>query len=112
MKKIIAISIWVCIVMISACTNQSTPTPPTKTDEHATTTINPAELYKANCVVCHGADGTMGMNGAKNLKESTLSKEQIVKQITYGKGMMVGFDEKLSAAEIDQLATYIQTFRK
>ena len=111
MNKIIAISIVICIVMISACTNQSNPTPPSQTDEHSTTTINPADLYKANCVVCHGADGTMGMNGAKNLKESTLSKEQIVKQVTYGKGMMVGFEGKLSALEIHQLATYIQTFR-
>jgi len=112
MKKTIASCVWICIIMISACTNQSSPTPPTKTDEHSTGTINPSELYKANCVVCHGADGSMGMNGAKNLKESTLQKEQIIKQVTYGKGMMAGFENRLSASEIDQLADYILTLRK
>lgn len=102
------------IVSIESCTNQSRPSPNNTTDTGTPnqTNLTGAEIYKANCVVCHGADGTMGMNGAKNLKESSLSRAQVQSQVTNGKGMMVGFGDKLNSTEIDKVVDYVLTLRK
>ena len=69
-------------------------------------------IYKKYCVTCHGADGTMGLNGAANLKASVLAKEEAVKVITNGRKMMAPYKSILSAAEIDQVAEHVMTFRE
>lgn len=43
--------------------------------------VNGAMVYKKNCVVCHGANGRMALNGAKILPESTLTLEERIMQI-------------------------------
>jgi mono/diheme cytochrome c family protein len=45
-------------------------------------------LYKANCVVCHGNDGKLGLSGAKDLSTSTLEVAEIKELILHGKGLM------------------------
>ena len=65
-----------------------------------------AQVFKQYCILCHGADGTMGTNGAKNLQESALSKAERITMITEGKGLMTPFGEILSPAEIEAVADY------
>ena len=67
-------------------------------------------IFRQNCVTCHGADGALGLNGAKNLAESKLSLEERVHIITYGKKLMTPFGPLLSPEEIKAVAEYTQGF--
>jgi mono/diheme cytochrome c family protein len=69
------------------------------------------ELYKYNCIRCHGADGTKGFFGAKNLKKSLLTDSAIIKQIQNGKGFMPSFRKKLTPDEMMQIMSYVKNLR-
>lgn len=66
-------------------------------------------LYVAYCQPCHGDDGAAARSGAKNLRISTLSKDEKAAYIRIGKGAMPGFSQ-LSRAEIDAIISYTDTF--
>jgi cytochrome c6 len=78
-----------------------------------------AALFKSNCVVCHGADGT-GTPTGKALKAPDLHSEvvqkmtdkQIADQIADGKNNMPPFKGTLSADQIKALVAYVRTFKK
>lgn len=69
-------------------------------------------VFRQKCVTCHGADGALGLNGAKNLGESTLSLEERINIITNGKKLMTPFGTLLSPEEIKAVAEYTQTLKK
>ncbi len=69
------------------------------------------KLWKQNCALCHGNDGRLGVNGAKDLRLSELSLGPRKDIITKGKGLMVGFENTLSADQIEALAKYTFTFK-
>ncbi|MCS7036078.1 MAG: cytochrome c [Saprospiraceae bacterium] len=69
-------------------------------------------LYRQHCVLCHGADGTLALNGAADLSRSVLSLEERIHQIAMGKNTMPPFGAVLTEEEILSLAQYIETFRK
>lgn len=73
--------------------------------------VNGAVLYSKNCKRCHGIDGTHALFGAKNLRISTLSDSDVIRQITKGKGGMPAFRKKLSPAELQFLLGYVKTLR-
>lgn len=70
-----------------------------------------AKLWKQNCALCHGNDGRLGVNGAKDLRLSELSLGPRKEIITNGKGKMIGFENKLSKEQIEELAKYTFTFK-
>lgn len=45
-------------------------------------------LYEANCALCHGNDGKLGMAGAKDLSASALDLSGMKEIILHGKGAM------------------------
>lgn len=65
------------------------------------------QLYKANCLSCHGAElqGKFGPALAK--VGSTLSKEQIYKRIEQGGGGMPKFAGKLTDDQLANLANWL-----
>lgn len=67
------------------------------------------KVYKKYCLACHGADGTMGMSGAKDLSESELDLVQRELIIANGKGMMTPFKNILTPEEITAVAKYTMT---
>jgi cytochrome c6 len=75
-----------------------------------------AQAYKANCVVCHGADGT-GTPTGKTLKVPDLHSDavqkmtnpQIEDQVANGKNNMPPFKSTLSKEQIAALAKYVHT---
>ncbi|HZE83721.1 MAG TPA: cytochrome c [Puia sp.] len=78
-----------------------------------TTQADPGQLlFTQNCTRCHGADGTRGFLGAKNLQKSNLSDSAIVERIQNGRRIMPSWKKKFTMAEIWQLALYIKTLRK
>ena len=71
-----------------------------------------SSLFRKHCVVCHGADGTLGLNGAKDLTQSVLPVEERINIITNGKKLMTPFGTILSADEIKAVAEYTLTLKK
>ncbi len=73
---------------------------------------NGKAIYDVACVACHGADGKLGVGGAKDLTQSTLSHEGKVDMITNGKGLMTPFKGQLSEQEIDAVARYVDSIKQ
>ena len=77
-------------------------------------------VFKKNCVMCHGADGTgktkMGLKlGAADLTSNdiqSLSDEAIAQTLRAGKGKMPAFDKLLTPEEIASVIQYVRTLRK
>lgn len=70
-------------------------------------------LFMNNCASCHGVDGILGMSGAKNLTETSLSDAEINKIITYGKKTMPAFKELIPTdEEIDAVVQHVRTLKK
>ena len=69
-------------------------------------------IFRQYCVVCHGADGKLGLNGAKDLTVSALTLDERINTITNGRKLMTPFNEVLSAEEIKAVAQYTLTLKK
>ena len=68
-------------------------------------------IFTSNCRLCHGADGQLGLNSASNLKNSQLSKEEMIQVIKHGRNTMQSFKSILSEEEINAVAEYLLTLR-
>lgn len=68
-------------------------------------------VFRKNCITCHGADGKLGLNGAKDLSASTISVEERIEIITNGKKLMTPFKAVLSVEEIKAVASYTMTLK-
>lgn len=68
-------------------------------------------LFRQYCVLCHGADGKLGLNGAKDLTQSALTLDERILIITKGKNLMTPFGEMLTPEEIRAVAAYTTTLK-
>ncbi|MGB0136622.1 MAG: c-type cytochrome [Flavobacteriales bacterium] len=113
--------VWLfCVVVLVACGGDAPA--PAGTDAPAAAEAQSDDYYGipasrvkrlyVPCSICHGENGDVSRGGAKLLKESTLSFEERVGIITYGKGTMPPNKDRLEANEIKALAKYIETFRE
>ncbi|MCU0448646.1 MAG: c-type cytochrome [Bernardetiaceae bacterium] len=68
-------------------------------------------LYAANCVACHGPDGTLGAAGAKSLKTSLKTPDEVVALLQKGKNSMPSYKKVLTLNDMTALAAYVQTLR-
>ena len=79
-----------------------------------------ATLFRSNCVMCHGADGTGNTPTGHALKVANLhspavvklSDAQIADVIRKGKGNMPPFGARLSSPQIESLVAYIRVLQK
>lgn len=71
-----------------------------------------ASTFKKYCTACHGADGKMGLNGAANLSQSTLTKDEVAQVVTNGRKLMAPYKSILSPDEINDVADYVLTLRE
>jgi cytochrome c6 len=77
-------------------------------------------LFKANCILCHGEDGTGNTPagtalGAHNPTSPEVAKKadaELVQTISQGKEKMPSFGKKLSDTEIQALVIYIREIEK
>ena len=69
-------------------------------------------IFRRHCIVCHGADGKLGLNGAKDLSASERSLPERVEIITKGKNLMTPFGAILSKEEIEAVANYSLSLKK
>jgi cytochrome c6 len=70
---------------------------------------NGQAIFTRRCVVCHGADGRKGLNGAHDLTKSNLNATGRVYIVTNGLGKMPSFKKQLTPAEIDAVVAYSLT---
>jgi cytochrome c6 len=74
--------------------------------------VNGAKIFNANCAACH-AGGKNVVSATKTLQKGDLDKygmnslDAIIKQVTNGKNAMPSFNGRLSAAEMEDVATYV-----
>lgn len=94
------------VLALNGCGGDSVKTNP------AMPAIPGASTFKKYCTACHGADGKMGLNGAKDLTASALTQEERVQIITNGRKLMAPYKSILSAEEINDVATYVGTLKE
>lgn len=68
-------------------------------------------IFKQYCVACHGADGKLGISGAKDLSISTLDLAERINQVTNGKGLMTPYKDILSEDQIKAVCEYVEELR-
>jgi mono/diheme cytochrome c family protein len=76
-----------------------------------------AKIYKTNCVLCHGADGSGDNPTGKAMHAKDLRSEEVQKQsdtelaevITKGRGKMPAFGAKLKPDDVQKLVAYIRS---
>ena len=79
-----------------------------------------ADVYKAKCASCHGADGLAATPVGKAMKVLSFKDAAMLKasdaQFTAstkdGKGKMPAYAGKLTDAKIDEVTAYIRTLQK
>ena len=64
-----------------------------------------------NCQTCHGGNGKLGLNGAKDLTVSALTLEERVGIISNGRKLMASFKELLQENEIKAVAEFTMTLK-
>ena len=69
-------------------------------------------VFEAKCALCHGVDGKLMLNGAKDLSVSKLTKAETIEMIKSGKGLMPGFKDELNEQQLNALAGYAEGLRK
>ena len=68
-------------------------------------------VFKTHCQLCHGPDGKLGLNGAKDLSASPLTVDERVQVITKGRNTMLAYESMLSEDEIKAVAIYTSNLK-
>lgn len=79
-----------------------------------------ADVFKAKCATCHGADGKGDTAMGKSMKVKDLggadvqamSDADLNGAITKGKKPMPGYEGKLTADQINDLVKYVRSLKK
>jgi cytochrome c6 len=96
----------VLLALIASCSKKTTaPTTDAKTPADG------AQVFAGSCARCHGPEGVKDSR-TPNLQTIDLDKAGLVKSITYGKGHMPAFEDKLSTEEISAVADLIVSWHK
>lgn len=102
---------WGLVLTISLLVACNEPNPSFETS--SSSIPSGEELYALHCASCHGGTGDLGMSGAKNLKTTKLSVEEIKHIINTGKNAMPSFRGVLgSKGHIDSLSRFVTTLHE
>jgi mono/diheme cytochrome c family protein len=83
--------------------------------KNAKTTVAKTEgsaVFKKYCVACHGVDGKLALNGAKDITLSKLTTAERTAHISLGKGVMPPFKDVLSAEELQAVVEFTESLTK
>jgi mono/diheme cytochrome c family protein len=69
------------------------------------------QVYENSCVNCHGADGKLGLSGAKELGATQLTTEEQKSIIRNGKNSMPAHSQ-LTEEQVNGVVEYIATFKQ
>ena len=78
-----------------------------------------ADIFKAKCAMCHGADGAgsamgkkMGAHDFTGAEVQKMSDAELTDVINNGKNKMPKYADKLKPEEVKGLVAYIRTLKK
>lgn len=94
------------LLALMACSAAYSPRP-----AQGTLPKDGAGIFQAECALCHGPDGKLGLVGAKDLTVSSLGRDEMISVATFGKGAMTGFKERLSPAQIELVVDHVRSLR-
>lgn len=103
MKYVWGVAILVLITCLAACKSRGADK-----DELAEGKV----LFERHCAACHGTDGKLGLNEAKDLTVSELTIEERVALMKNGKNLMTPFEGILTEEEMHKIATYAMTLKE
>lgn len=66
------------------------------------------KIYEEKCTLCHGSDGKLGLSGAKDLTQSTLTHDEKVALVMNGKNAMMSFKEQLTPEQVEAVVLYVE----
>lgn len=99
---------FMVLVFMYACKSQ----PKTCTDCESTVQTGQV-LYFNQCSSCHGADGSLGVSGAKDLSKSKMNNSQIKYILSEGKGAMPSQIELIgNPTKMDSVIEFVKQLRK
>ena len=102
-------------ILLAACSsNQPSVENNSTTESTETKVVNEGlQLFQANCVTCHGADGKLGLSGAKDLSKSALSASEMNTVIQNGRNGMPSFEGIIpDGPQLDSLISVVLSLRK
>lgn len=112
-KKLVIFGLSIIILLLACSSDKKKPikkSTDSLTSTKKTTTkpkgMSPEKLWKINCVICHGINGKLGVNGAKDLSLSKMNLDQRIEIITNGKNTMTAFHRTLKPDQIKALAEF------
>ncbi len=100
------VSLTFLVLFVIACSSEDKNGVPLTTPSTTSATAQGDVLFQKHCVMCHGADGKLGLNGAKDLSKSVLTLDERITQVTNGKNVMPPFKDVMSEDEIEAVANY------
>ena len=103
MRSLLISNFILFILLLSACA-ESKKIPEQLSEEK--------QLFQKYCALCHGMDGSLKLNGARDFAESTLSLEERITIVKEGKNGMTPFKGILTEKEIEIVANYTMQFAK
>ncbi len=71
--------------------------------------VSGKEIFEDKCTLCHGDNGKLGLNGAKDLSLTTLDHKGITDIITKGKNGMASYKDVLTTEQIEAVTAYIES---
>lgn len=69
-------------------------------------------MFNSQCAMCHGRKGDLGLNGAKDLTKSTLTKDEMTAVVTNGRNGMMAYKAILTASQIREVVDHAFALRK
>lgn len=67
------------------------------------------KIYESNCIACHGSDGKLGLSGAKDLTQSTMTFEEKLAIVRKGKNSMMAYEKLLTGEQIQAVTEYVHS---
>ena len=93
-----------CLVYVLACTTEA------RSDNSGSPGMDQGKaVYTQYCQVCHGPDGKLALNGAKDITQSALSLVERTELVRNGRNLMTPFNGILTEEEIQAVAVYSMT---
>lgn len=99
MKKFLIVLAFYCVTDVDA-------QPPKTTVEDGKI------IFQNNCIRCHGYEGNLGKQGAKNLQVSQLNDSQLLTIISNGKWAMPKWKKVLTPEQLSAVTQYVKTLRR
>jgi cytochrome c6 len=111
MWKILCVFSFIAFFLASSCEPQSGPRKASGgeisgSDSEGVNIVRGEQIYRQQCVLCHGTDGKMGLNDAGDITESRATLDERILLITNGRGLMMPYRKILTEAEIHSVALY------